>query len=146
MPPVKQQSSNNPAKPLTPIASETTRTQLTIEAVQYAGGYVAMKLVNAVEYVESLSNMGCSGQESSFHEYAMEWITSIDRGGLFYMSDTTLNFFKAIEIKTQELIPQHLSARSHQQLSKNDMLKCITQAGGVCQPLIYLVMMLQLSF
>ena len=39
------------AKPLTPIASETTpkpRTQLTIEednAVQYAGGYVAMKLL-----------------------------------------------------------------------------------------------------
>ncbi len=65
---------------------------------------------------------------ASFHEYAMEWITSIDRGGLFYMSDTTLNF----EIKTQELIPQHLSARSHQQLSKNDILKCITQAGGVC--------------
>ncbi len=30
--------------------------------------------------VESLSNMACSGQESSFHEYAMEWITSIDRG------------------------------------------------------------------
>ena len=43
------------AKPLTPIASETTpkpRTQLTIEednAVQYAGGYVAMKLLKSIK-------------------------------------------------------------------------------------------------
>ena len=94
--------------------------------------YKKLSSVNAVEYVESLSNMGCSGQESSFHEYAMEWITSIDRGGLFYMSDTTLNFFKAIEIKTQELsiYLQEVTNNSARMTCLNASRKTI--AGGVC--------------
>ena len=124
------------------VTASKPRTQLTVEednAVQYAGGYVAMKLLNkykdhssgiAVEYVDCLSNMACSGQESSFHDYAMEWIARVDRGKLFYINHPTFSFFKAIEIKTQELIPLHLTAKAHKP-SKNDMIKAIMQDSDV---------------
>ena len=32
----------------------------------------------------------------------------IDRGGLFYINDATLIFFRAVEIRTQELLPDFL--------------------------------------
>ena len=117
-------------------------TQLTVEedyAVQYAGGYVAMKLLNkykdhssgiAVEYVDCLSNMACTGQESAFHDYAMEWIARVDRGGAFYINHLTFSFFKAKEVKTQELIPLHLTAKAHKS-SKNDMIKAVMQDRDV---------------
>ena len=41
-----------------------------------------------------------------------EWITNIDRGGLFHISDDTFCFFKAIEIKTQECLPGHFRSQS----------------------------------
>ncbi len=42
------------------------------------------------------------------NDYTLEWLTNIDRGGLFYVNDDTFTVFKAIELKTQEHLPQHL--------------------------------------
>ena len=92
-------------------------------AVRYAAGYVAMKLLKRYEkmdtdsatvYTECLSNMAMvsSEQEPTFYEYTLEWIANIDRGGLFYVNDTTFCFFKSIEVKTQECLPQHLRSQS----------------------------------
>ena len=98
-------------------------TELSVDegnAVQYAGGYIALKLLNkyktmssttAVQFVECLSNMACSGQESSFHDYAMEWMASVDRGGLFYINNSAFQLFKAIEIQTQQLLSEHISIK-----------------------------------
>ncbi len=99
------------------------RLELTIEednSIRYASGYVAMKLLhkykkmttdNAVHFVECLSNMASLGEEASFYDYTLEWMSSIDRGGLFYVNNSTFSFFETIEIKTQELLPQHLATK-----------------------------------
>ncbi len=118
------------------IPVQKPRLELTIEednAIRYASGYVAMKLLkkyqkkesdNAVHFVECLSNMASLGEESSFYDYTLEWISSVDRGGLFSVNNSTFSFFKAIEIKTQELLPQHLAA-------KHDLIKSIEEDDEV---------------
>ena len=107
----------------TRVAAKMHFVQLSTEednAVRYASGFVAMKLVRkyrkmstetAAQFVECLANMASSGDESSYYLYTFEWLTNIDRGGLFYVSDTTFSFFKAVEVKTQELLPQHLISK-----------------------------------
>ncbi len=108
-------------------------------AIRYASGYVAMKLLkkyqkkesdNAVHFVECLSNMASLGEESSFYDYTLEWISSVDRGGLFSVNNSTfISFFKAIEIKTQELLPQHLAAKPN--AAKHDLIKSIEEDDEV---------------
>lgn len=71
-------------------------------AVRYASGYVVMKLSKklaersdskAAEFMECLSQMANSSTNTSFYKYTLEWMTSIDRGGLFYINDNTFIFF-----------------------------------------------------
>ena len=86
-------------------------------ALRYASGYIAMKLFKKVKklngkkaasYRECLSHMSIGGEESSFYEYTLQWIKSIDRGGLFHVNDNCFKLFKSIELKTQKLLPKHL--------------------------------------
>ena len=135
----------NAAKSRKPaVASRKHRSQLTTEednAIRYASGYVAMKLLNkyrkletanAVHFVECFSNMASLGEESSYYEYTLEWLVNIDRGGLFYINDSTFSFFKAIEIKTQALLPQHLAAKGDvPDKSKNDLIQKIVDDEDV---------------
>ncbi len=64
-----------------------------------------MSTETAAHFVECLGSMASSGDVSSYYLYTLEWMTNIDRGGLFHVSDTTFNLFKAIEIQTQALLP-----------------------------------------
>lgn len=85
-------------------------------AVRYAGGYIAMKLrkhflkqtsTKAGNFVECLTHMAVDGEESSFLEYTKLWTTTVNRGGLFEI-DATFLFFKAVEVRTQNILPHHL--------------------------------------
>ena len=125
----------------TPVAAKRHLVQLSTEednAVRYASGFVAMKLVRkyrkmstetAAHFVECLANMASSGDESSYYLYTLEWLTNIDRGGLFYVSDTTFSFFKAVKVKTQELLPQHLISKP--KASKEKLLKDVWEDDDV---------------
>ena len=72
-----------------------------------------MDTASAAVCTECLSNMAMvsSEQEPTFYEYTLEWIANIDRGGLFYVSDSTVCFFKSIEVKTEECLPQQLRSQ-----------------------------------
>ena len=83
-----------------------------------------MKGEKAAQFVECLTNMGSSGDDTSFYQYTREWISNIDRGGLFHISDDTFCFFKAVEIKTQECLPDHLRSQSSDK-SKDSLLKAV---------------------
>ena len=76
--------------------------------------YEKLDTKRAAVYTECLSNMAMvsSEQEPTFYQYTLEWIANIDRGGLFYISDTTFCFFKSVGVKTQEFPPQHLRSQS----------------------------------
>lgn len=60
-------------------------------AVQYASGYVAMKVLKHYktgkgtkdrQYVDCLSNMAVSGDDQSYYAYTKEWTSKANRGGL----------------------------------------------------------------
>lgn len=86
--------------------------------MRYAAGYVAMKISRKLDklggpkvdqFKECLLQMKNTGDDSSYYNYTSQWIKAVNRGGLFVLNDATFNFFKAIEVKVQELLPQHLS-------------------------------------
>ena len=86
-------------------------------AVRYADGYVAMKLMkqfmkkdtkSAAECVECLSHMALEGYESDFYTYTREWVRIVDRGGLFRINTSSFLFFRALEIATHALLPCRL--------------------------------------
>ena len=85
-------------------------------AVRYASGYVAMKLMkelmkkdteSAAQFVECLSHMAVE-EEADFYAYTREWVKTVDRGGLFHIHDPTFLFFRAVEMVTQAFLPKHL--------------------------------------
>ena len=86
-------------------------------AIQYASGYVAMKLMKefakdtecAAQFVECLSHMAVEGQNTDFYSYTREWDKYVDRGGLFHINTSSFLFFRALEVGTQALLPHHLS-------------------------------------
>ncbi len=48
----------------------------------------------------------------SFYAYTEEWVKTVDRGGLFPVDQRTFVFFRAVELKTQQCLPTHLSGCS----------------------------------
>lgn len=100
-------------------------------AVRYASGYVAMKLrkefmkkdsEKAAQFVECLSSMAVEGEESDYYVYTMEWLKTVDRGGLFHISDSTFLFFRAVELATQALLPNHLCSSKTSTKSLHDKI------------------------
>lgn len=88
-------------------------------ALRYVSGYVALKLMRkyekeegekAMQFVECLSNMAVTGEESGFYNYTKQLI---DRGGLFHINDSTYCFFKAIEVETRQILPHRLTNQSN---------------------------------
>jgi hypothetical protein len=84
----------------------------------------------AAQFVECLSHVAVGGEseESSFYDYTSEWVTAVDRGGLFRVSDCTL-LFKAFEMKTKECLPQHL--KSSAPTSKESLVTTIIEDSDV---------------
>jgi len=59
--------------------------------------------------------MAVAGDQSSFLDYTKQWVSRINRGGLFQVSDDTYMFFKEVE----KLMRCHLSIHL---LMKNDAM------------------------
>ena len=84
-------------------------------ALRYMCGYIAMRRyekddsVRSAQFVECLAVLG---NESSFYDYTREWVSSVDRSGLLHVKDGTYEFFKAVELKTRQLLPGHLKRTS----------------------------------
>ena len=74
----------------------------------------------AAKFLECLDKMemAMDGRESSFYDYTREWITKLDRGGLFKISDNAYALFAAIEHAINGRIHEHL------QLSSRKILPC----------------------
>ena len=108
--------------------------------LRYASGYIGMKLLReytmmkgakAAQFRECLSNMSKHGDDSSFYAYTTEWIATVNRGGLFVVNDNTFKLFKAMELKTREILPQHLARSGEHSLA--DILQAITSNEAVQQ-------------
>ena len=104
----------------TPKVNPVTQSGLYAEeenVIRYVSGFIAHKLLQvykkdhsprAALYVECLTSMAVSGPESNFYDYTKMWIHLVDRGGLFAVNDNSYLFFRALELKTRSVLPQHL--------------------------------------
>ena len=105
-------------------------------AIRYASGYVAMKLLKhyktgkgtkARQYVDCLSNMAVVGDDQSYYAYTKEWTSKANRGGLFEVNDICFLFFRSVELRTQLCLPQLLS----QQSTKEAVMRSIEEDDDV---------------
>lgn len=108
-------------------------------AVRYASGYVALKVMRkfekentekAAQFVNCVSQMALCGEESSFYAYTTEWIKRVNRGGLFSVSESTFLFFRTIELKTQLYLSSYLQGQSSAS-HKDILLRHITDDDDV---------------
>ena len=103
----------------------------TLRYVKLLREYRMTKGAKAAQFRECLSNMSQHGDDSSFYAYTTEWIATVNRGGLVVVNDNTFKLFKAMKLKTREILPQHL-ARSGEH-SPEDILQAITLKEAVQQ-------------
>lgn len=54
--------------------------------------------------------MAVESEQTDVFEYVKEWITKVNRGGLFPLNDISYQLFIAIEKEIQLVLPQYLSS------------------------------------
>lgn len=86
-------------------------------AIRYVSGYIVSKLMDkyrkecgdkAAQFFECLSSMGNIVHDTAALEFTSQGVRSIDRGGLLHVNDSTFQLFRAVEVRIQKLLPQHL--------------------------------------
>ena len=108
-------------------------------AIKYAGGYVVNKLAKqyrkmgtekAGQFAECLQSM-INIQEASNMPNESQWISNIDRGGLFHISDNAFAFLKAMELCIQKKFAYYLTPSSDTTDTKESILRDITDKDEV---------------
>ena len=115
-------------KQTTSKSNEISLTKDELNALQYVGGFVPHALLKRYErntgqkyerFFECLGNMAVVSDTSDFIDYTKEWMSKVNRGGLFPLNDMTFLLFVEIEKQTRLLLPDQLI----QQSSTSDELK-----------------------
>ena len=94
-----------------------TKNELNI--LQYVGGFVPHALLQKFERnsrryeqcIECLREMAVAGDSSDFLQYTREWISKVNRGGLFPLNDQTFLQFTEIEKSTRTFLASHIVNR-----------------------------------
>ena len=99
------------------VSSSRVLTKDEQNIVRYASGYIAVSLLRrykqqhgqkAASFVECLSHMAVDGPGDSFMDYTKEWISKVNRGGLFETSDNAYMLFASIELASYEKLEERL--------------------------------------
>ena len=99
--------------------------------VRYAAGYVPMVLMRrheksssekSVSFVECLSSMAVDGEDSTLLEYTTNWISTINRGGLFEVNDMTYLLFREIEDNIRDKLKCRLQPFSSNCQDKEEII------------------------
>lgn len=89
--------------------------------VRYASGYVPMVLMKrhekkaskkSVSFIECLGSMAVNGEESTLLEYTTNWVSKVNRGGLFEVNDTAYLLFREIEDNIRDKLTHRLQKSS----------------------------------
>ena len=87
--------------------------------IRYAAGYVPLALLRkkqkgtsekSSQFLDCLSGMADDGKDASFETYTTDWITAIDRGGLFHIKDDVYLLFREIEEFTRSKLTSLLKS------------------------------------
>ena len=99
--------------------------------IRYASGYVPMVLMKKHErnvseksasFVECLSCMAVNGEESTILEYTSQWVSKVNRGGLFEVNDMGYLLFREIEINLRDKLTKFLQPSTTVQLDRKEEL------------------------
>ena len=112
--------------------------------IRYACGYIGMKLQSkylkmqgekAAEFVECLDKLQADDQQtetSSFLAYTTKWISLINCGRLYQVSDNAYLLFHEIEIVLQHQLSEHIKASATMSPTEATRKKEV-MIGSVCQ-------------
>ena len=67
--------------------------------------------------------MAVNGEEESFLEYTNEWVSRVNRGGLFEVNDTTFALFREIELCVRDQLTSVLASSTTQPDQKDKLIK-----------------------
>ena len=117
-------------------SDEISLTKDELNALQYVGGFVPHALLKRFErnigkkydhFYECLGEMAVVSETSDFLEYTKEWISKVNRGGLFPLNDMTFLMFVAIEKQVRCLLPGHLlQSSASDEFQKNVIGKIVS--------------------
>eukprot|EP00118_Oscarella_pearsei_P021829 m.248169 g.248169 ORF g.248169 m.248169 type:complete len:152 (+) comp40284_c0_seq7:293-748(+) len=65
---------------------------------------------------------------SSYEKYTTVWLSIVDRGGLFKISDSAYNFFLALEVKVRVVLPRRLL---HKNQGAGDDIRSIEESSEI---------------
>ena len=68
-------------------------------------------VTRSVKY-ECSAQMSNRDEDSSCSTHTLEWIESVNRGKLLVVNECTFTLFKAVEVKTRQVLPLHLIEES----------------------------------
>ena len=89
-------------------------------ALRYAAGFIPHSLMKKISrgshpskesFLSCLSSMGSKGQHQddtveTYQAFTKKWITAVNRGGFFFISDEVYTFFLELEKKTRKHLPE----------------------------------------
>ena len=100
--------------------------------IRYASGYVPMVLMKrheknvskkSVAFIECLGNMAVNGEDSTLLEYTTQWVSKVNRGGLFEINDMAYLLFREIENNLRDKLTYQLHPSSAlSELDKKEQL------------------------
>lgn len=108
--------------------------------VRYAAGFVPFALLKRYErnvstssafFVECLSGMAVTGEESSFLEYTRDWISKVNRGGLFEINDTAFSLFREIELAMRDRLGSILKSSTVERDQKDRLVQLVANDNDV---------------
>lgn len=114
-----------------------------LNALQYACGYIPHILLKRYEkksgrkydkFLECLGDMAVPSENE--HDglllYTREWISKVDRGGLFPLNEKSYLFFVSVEKQVRILLPSHMtSASASRESLKKSVIEMVTSNDDV---------------
>ena len=125
-----------------PTSKDSSLTPDEENIIRYASGYVPMVLMKKYErvvseksasFVECLSAMAVNGEESTILEYTSQWVSKVNRGGLFEVNDMAYLLFREIEINLQDKLTKLLQPSATVQLDRKEELITSTAQDDTVQ-------------
>ena len=87
----------------------------------------------SVSFVECLSAMAVNGEESTILKYTSQWVSKVNRGGLFEVNNMAYLLFRETEINLRDKLTKLLQPSATVQLDRKEELITSTAQDDTIQ-------------
>lgn len=119
---------------------ESSMSKDELNALQYIGGYIPHALLKKMErkaetkydkFIQCLGNMAVVSDDDhdNLYDYTKEWITKVNRGGLFPLNNLAFIFFVAVEKQVKTILPNYVVKQTSKSIDdfKSQVIKKIVK-------------------